>query len=313
MEMFEAVHDWKDLWSIRRIFIKRIVFPRTMEDHLNELQEQLDNHEKRKKERYLGHRTNRAFYAAIVVLVLIVVVLILADQVAIHHLKDKQARTLTENAYLQSELIHYKAAYRSALQDAQAFGKIYDITYANGTPETNDLNKSNGSVATARVLPPPTKSGPKTLPGTNAWDYYAKQGVINDSCIPTTKVVQTDGSTVDVVVIASGKEGKEWPKLMVVIDGAPVGTYTADSKEQQVFKTSVVMPAGTHHLDILFLNGDRAKSVSIPFVRIGDRTLENAVSIIDYGTSFQALDCKETTAGDTLTKTGALRYRIEKL
>ena len=287
-----------------------------MTNHFKELQGELERHEQskkeaRRKERYLGHRTNKGFYLVIVVLVLIIVAVLLAEQAAIRHLKDEQQRTLTENAYLQSEVDHYKAAYRSALQDAQAFGRIYDITYANGTPETN---QSNGTNATSPVkAAPPKPGGPVTLPGTDAWDYYAKQGVINDSCIPTTKAVQTDGDTVDVVVVASGEQGAEWPKLMVVIDGAPVGTYTADSEAQQVFKTSVIMPAGTHHLDILFLNGGQAKSITIPLVRIGDRTLENAVSVLDYGAGFGALDCKDTATGDTLTRTGAMRFRIEKL
>ncbi len=289
------------------------VFPGRMADHLKALQEELDRHEQKKagKERYLGHRINRGFYLVIVVLVLIIVAILLAEQAAIRHLQDEQQRTLTENAYLQSELDHYRAAYQSALQDAQAFGKIYDITYANGTPESNETNASNATAP--RLTVPQTESGPVTLPGTDAWDYYAKQGVINDSCIPTTKVVQTDGSTVDVVVIASGKEGTEWPRLMVVIDGAPVGSYTVNSTEQQVLKTSVIMPAGTHHLDILFLNGGQATSVSIPLVRIGDRTLENAVSVIDYGAGFGALDCVDTATGDTLSATGAMRFRIEKL
>jgi len=270
-----------------------------MEDHFDELQEQLDHHEKRKPERYLGHRTNRAFYVIIFLLIFLIVALIVAQLLTVTTLKAQQKRTLTELAYTQSELDHYKEAYMTAVADAQAFGRIYDTNY------TGDAN----ATPAAAVLAP---AQAQTLPNESVWGYYNKLDIIDDSCIPTTKVVHTDSDAVEVVVIASGTKGTAWPRLNVLMDGTLLASFDI-AGTQGVYKTAVILPMGTHHLDLAFVNAQQSGPLSIPIVRIGDRTLENEVSIIDYGAEFGMFNCKQTAEGDTLKDDGAMRFRIEKV
>ncbi len=85
------------------------------------------------------------------------------------------------------------------------------------------------------------------------------------------------------------------------------------SATQGVYKSSVILPKGTHHLDLTFDNAEQAGPVTIDLVRIGDRTLKTEISVIDEGTAFGMFDCEGTTEGNTLKQSGAMRFRIEKV
>lgn len=241
-----------------------------------------------------GHRTGDRVIRRGLFVVLLVVHLL-----TVRALKARQQRIMAKLAYTESELDHYKEAYMTAVADAQAFGRIYDTNY------TGDVNAKPMAAVLA-----PTEA--QTLPNESVWDYYNKMGVINDSCIPTTKVVNTDTDAVEIVVIASGTKGTAWPRLNVLMDGTLLASFDI-AGTQRVYKTAVILPKGTHHLDLAFVNGAQSGPLSIPIVRIGDRTLENEVSIIDYGGAFAMFDCEQTSEGDTLTENGAMRFRIEKV
>ncbi len=252
--------------------------------------------------RYLGHRANRAFYIVIGALVLVILAMILLQVLVVDSLHRQQRHLQTELAYTQGELAHYKEAYRTVLADAQAFGRIYDTNY------TGDAN------ATAAAAPAPVAPQMEVqhLPARSTWDFYKAQGTIDDSCIPTTKVVQTPEDTVEIVLVASGKAGEEPPKVALLVDATTLATFSI-GPDQGVYKAAVVLPKGTHHIDIAYLNPGQSHSVTISLIRIGDRTVENEVSVLDYGTGFTMLDCKETEQGDTLAENGAMRFRIEKV
>jgi hypothetical protein len=258
--------------------------------------------------RFLGHRTNEAFFIIIVLLLLLFVGLIVLHYKVVADLERQQQATLSELASARDGLAHYREAYDSALQDAQAFSKLYDFTYrgeTNGTPEA----AKTVSVQPSSIL----NATPKQLPVVNVWEFYSRQGVITDSCILTSKVVKTSQDAVEVVVLVRGKKAAQWPRVTLLIDGAFISSYQTTSEEEQVFKSLVDLPKGTHRLDLLYDNGAQAGGLTIPTVRVGDRTVENTVSIIDYGKGFGMFDCNDTAQGDTLTREGAMRFRIEKV
>ena len=251
-------------------------------------------------ERFLGHRPNHGFYVVILLLLAFFVGLVALHFRVVSELRAEQQQTLQQLAQAQADLDHYKKAYQSALEDAQALGKIYDITYrGNATP-----------TSTAGAEPAP--SDVKHLPSVDVWDYYNKQGVITDSCIPTAKLVQTPSDIVEVVIVANGVQAQEWPRVTLLIDGAFINSFEVAGTEQ-LLKTSVELPKGTHHLDILYTNAAKAGSLEIPAVRIGDRTLDNTVSVIDLGTGFAMFDCQDTVQGSNFTGEGAMRFKIEKI
>jgi hypothetical protein len=240
-------------------------------------------------------RTSHGLYLLTLLLLVFILALLAFHFNTVQGLRAKQEATAAELSAAQQELARYKEAYAIVLQDAQAFGRIYDITYGG-------MNGSNGTNASA-----------KPLAGANVWEYYHERGVINDSCIPTTKVVQTPSDVVELVLIAAGHKEAEWPRLTLLVDGSFLASYQIESEQQSIQRTLIALPKGEHHLDLVYDNAARAGNVTISLLRIGDRTIENAVSIIDEGEGFAMFDCKETREGNTMTKDGAMRFRIEKL
>jgi hypothetical protein len=243
--------------------------------------------------RYL-ERTSHSLYLLTLLILVFFLALLTFHFSTVQDLRAKQESTLAELSATQQELARYKEAYAIVLQDAQAFGRIYDITYRG-------MNESeNGTNATP-------------LPGANVWEYYHERGVINDSCIPTTKVVQTPSDVVELVLVASGQKQAAWPRLTLLVDGSFLASYQIESEQQTIHRTLLALPKGEHHLDFVYDNAGRAGNVTVSLLRIGDRTIENAVSVIDEGQGFAMFDCKETREGGTMTTDGAMRFRIEKL
>jgi len=247
--------------------------------------------------RYL-ERTSHSLYLLTVLLLVFFLALLALHFSTLQGLRDKQEATLAELSATQQELARYKEAYAIVLQDAQAFGRIYDITY--GGMDGSGANTTNASQA-------------KPLPGANVWEYYHERGVISDSCIPTTKVVQTPSDVVELVLVASGQKEAEWPRLTLLVDGSFLASYRIESGQQTIQRTLLALPKGEHHLDFVYDNAGRAGNVTVSLLRIGDRTIENAVSVIDEGQGFAMFDCKETKEGGTMTTDGAMRFRIEKV
>lgn len=286
-----------------------------MEDDLSAISDALerkgsrsDRSAKRQQERYLGHKTNRGFYVVILLLVIVILALVVAHFGIVKEQEEELRTAKLESAFLQSELDHYKEAYGIAVQDAQAFGRMYELGYRGESPS----DAAQGAVARPAIATSDAAE-PKRLPERSVWDYYHAQGIITDECVPTTKVVQTPGDTVEIVIVASGKRGEEWPSLNLLVDATTIATFTVDAEQEGVYKAIVELPKGTHRLDLVHLNGERSGALAIPVVRIGDRTLENEVSVLDYGEAFSLFDCEETDEGDTLKRSGAMRFRIEKV
>jgi|GEM_PF-2658060 len=252
-----------------------------------------------KREHYLGHRTNYGFYILIVALVLILIVIVVAQRAAVAGLAARNREASTRITFLEGEVARYKQAYEIALLDAQALGRIQDITYEDTENATPQENMTVGEV--------------KTLSERNVWLEYSSQGFVSDACIPTTKVIQTPSDEVEIVVIASGTREEEWPQLSLIIDGTVIDKFRVTSDAEGVYKSAVLLPKGTHHLDLLYANSNKAGPVRISLLRIGDRTLETDISVIDYGSAFGMFDCKDTEEGNLLDENGALRFKIEKV
>ncbi|MBR9692553.1 hypothetical protein GOV07_01335 [Candidatus Woesearchaeota archaeon] len=272
------------------------------DDELAKLGKELGQHEQSKqagdkhsKHTIIGHHTNKGFYLIIAFLVIVIIVMAIIHLRTVERLERAQVRTMTETAFLQADLDHYKEAYEIALEDAKAFGKIHDIRYGE---ENNTADTIENVTA---------------LPTTKVWEEYQERGLIADECIPSSKLVQTPEDEVEIVVVAAGTEEKEWPRLALLIDGIALAEFHVESEEQTIYKTAIVLPKGTHHLDLVYNNADKAGPVTVSLLRIGDRTLETEISILDYGFAFSMFDCEDTAEGDTLKERGAMRFRIEKV
>lgn len=278
-----------------------------MRAHLEELERQLAEHEKsakhchksgakRRHNGYLGQHASRGPYILIILLILAFLTLLVAHFQIVNELKKSHAKTETILSYTNAKLDECQQAYQIVLEDAQAFGKIYDIQY-KGENETNE------TVAITNKA--------KELPEKNVWKEYNENGIIKDACIKETKVVQTPGDEVEIVILAAAL-GTEDPRLSLLIDGTFIQQFTIHGSDG-IYKTSVLLPKGTHYLDLTFDNPETAKAVTVSLVRIGDRTLETDISVLDYGARFKMFDCEETKQGETLDKAGAMRFRIEKV
>ncbi len=287
-----------------------------MSSDFKELANDIDEHDKREAAKdsikhvksSMGHKPNFSIYIIIFLLVLLNISTILIFSYSLKDLRAEHGKTLSDLAAAKLEIDHYKVSYQIAMQDAQAFGKIYDINYKDRL--ANTTNATLNSVQQNNVI---KQDDIKHLPKVDVMAYYLAQGIVNDSCIPTTKLVQTPDDVVELVVVASGKKDIEWPTISLIVDGTLISTFTLSTEEQNIFKTIVELPKGTHHIDLVYSNAKRSGDVTISLVRIGDRTIETETSILDYGAGFGLFDCKNINDGDTLTEDGAMRFRIEKV
>ncbi len=259
----------------------------------------------RKQGKLLGHHTNKGFYIVIVLLVIVILAIIIGHFGTVKDLQKEHQATQTELAFVESELEHYKQAYEIALADARALGRIQQIEY--GMQAAGNETNASEPRTFGRA------SDVKRLPDENVWLTYSTQGFVTDTCIPTTKVVQTPKEEVEIVVIAAGVKDEEWPELTLLVDGTVIEQYIISEEEDTIYKTSLYLPKGTHYLDLLYENDDESKSVRVSLLRIGDRTLETDISIIDQGSAFGMFDCEDVKEGDTMKKNGAMRFRIEKV
>lgn len=239
---------------------------------------------------YLGGRTHRGFFIIIGLLVILLITIIIIHSNRVAYFEEQYELLAQENAKRTAERDAFKEAYQIALEDAQAFGELYESGYR---PPIDDAEQQ--------------AQGPRQdafqLTSTDVWRFYHERGLINDSCILATKVVQTPDDLVDFVIIATGDA-----KIRMLVDAQEVTQFTVTG-EESVTNVAVSLPKGTHYLDLVVLNG----TVDITTLRIGDRTIETGISLLDYGTGFGVFDCQDTSQGGTLDQPGALRVRLEKL
>lgn len=253
----------------------------------------------------LGHKTNRIFYILLQMLIIVCIAILIMHFLVVNQLKEERRQLEEELERTSAELERYTEAYQIVLEDAQAFGEIYGLEY-EGRVEAEPAEKAS-TAAPERPLVA------KELEGAGTWGSYLAGGIISDACIPTTKAIQSSEDELEIVLIATGEAGEELPALSLLIDGVYIASYRITAEEGGVYKALVVLPKGTHYLDLAFTNGDRAESVRVEALRIGDRTLETGTSIIDYGTAFAMFDCRESEVGEVLEATGAMRFRIERI
>ncbi len=270
---------------------------------LKELADAYEEHERRRgsakqagKRRYLGHRTNYAFYAIILCLLLTLAIILLAQRYAVADLEERHRQALLEVSALESEVARLEEAYRIAAEDAEAFSRLHGIAF-NDTGEQGDRRSEAGEAA--------------TLPGESAWEAYREAGFITDECLGASKLVRTPGEEVEIAVVASAEEGTGWPTLTLLVDGTVIDAYPIASSEEEIRTSRIRLPKGTHYLDIIRTSSDGGP-VRVSLLRIGDRTLETGLGLIDHGSGFAMFDCEETARGNLLEREGALRFRIEK-
>lgn len=258
---------------------------------------------------FLGHKTNRSFYYIIGLLTLIIVALLVMYVVATNELKERQKDLTIQLLDAKAESAKYKQAYEIVLADAQAFDRIYGTGYRGESDVLDaDINASaqnTNTSATPRPSPLAQPTGPVTLSDTDAWGFYFERGLIQDWCIETTKLVQTPTDVVDIVLIASS----DGAALRLLVDAQDVARFDVAGNEQ-ILKSSVVIPKGTHHIDIVYVGGAK---LDISLVRIGDRTIESDISVLDFGSGFDVFDCEDTKQDSQLKEPGAMRMRIEKV
>ncbi len=276
------------------------------------LHEELRRHEKNRRasrsghdQRYLGHRTNKGFYVLLLLLLLVIAAILLFHFLTLQRLSEERLQAQEELVTLRAERDHYREAYEIALADARAFGRLYDAGYKGDAGSKTDGSGTNS--------PPLSNTSALRLPRESVWAYYHAQGVISDTCIPVTKVVQTPSNIVEIVIVARGKKGAEWPRLNLLVDATTIATFIVETEQDGVHKALVELLPGTHRIDLVYLNGETSKELTVPLLRIGDRTIENEVSVLDYGEGFSLFDCQETGQGATLKRSGAMRFRIEKV
>ncbi|MBR9702513.1 hypothetical protein GOV10_00620, partial [Candidatus Woesearchaeota archaeon] len=194
----------------------------------------------------------------------------------------------------------------------QAFGKMYDVIYDEKiVPEgtTDNASEEAGGVETNKVL----KEVARELSTTNVWGFYNERGIISDECIETTKLVQAVGEELEIVIVTETDRDEAFPHLRLLVNAQELARFDVTQEHEQVHKFKTKIPKGTHYIDILFDNADEAGDLTISLVRIGDRTIENDITILDYGIGLGIFDCEDTTQGTTLKKNGAMRFRIERV
>lgn len=274
-----------------------------MSDELNDLKDALDAYETKEKKtntqtNYLGHRTNKAFYVIIVLLLILNIFLVIAHFKTVSELEKRHDNTLSELAEAKLDRDEYKQAYQIVLADAQAFSRIYDVTYGENESGLPSPQRDQGFV----------RSQVQVLSSTDAWGFYAERGMISDACITTTKLVQTSTDEVEITIVA---RADETTPLRVLVDAQEIARIDiTDSDEPQ--SAGVKLPLGTHYVDFVHSSADVNGEITVDLVRIGDRTIGTDISIIDYGVGFGFFDCEDTDQGNTIERNGAMRFRIEK-
>lgn len=287
-----------------------------VEKHLNSLEKDLiarteekrSNKQIRDKKSFLGHKTNKVFYVGIAILIAFNIIFLIIHISTVNELKSHERAALLKLAAMEQERDQYYQAYMIVLEDAQAFGKMYDVIY-----DGRLVNESTITNADEEEADGVENTTARELSTTNVWKFYNKRGIIKDSCIKTTKLVQAVDEELEIVIVTEAKRGEAWPHLRLLVDAQELTRFDVTQKEEQIHKFKTKIPKGTHYIDILFDNADVAGDLTISLVRIGDRTIENDITILDYGTGLDIFDCQDTTQGMTLKKNGAMRFRIERV
>lgn len=273
---------------------------------LQELEAAMKEHRKKqnvkseKKERYLGHRTNRAFYVIILLLLVVIGILIYYHLIIVAELESRQSETLHQLSIAEAQVIKYKEAYDIVLEDAAAYSKFYDVNY---TPEVEPEPEN---------LSPTIIESTLDINSTTLWQQRIEKGIISDACIKTTKLIHSAGERVELRMSLSGVKRVKWPRLQVFLDGTLLTTFKVESEQERQYVLAVMMTRGPHYLDLIYPNGNKAGEVTIHELTIGDRTLETKLEVIDEGTLLGMFDCKDTHKGNTLDTIGAYRMKLEK-
>jgi len=254
----------------------------------------------KRKESYLGHRTNKGFFLIIGLLIVLIVIIILLNFRANMELRADKQELRQQIANLEAERDALQEAYGIVLEDAKAFGEIYRADYEGADIGVDVVNNDS-------VIPEAPAEGAVTLSDTDVWGFYNAQGIILDECIDTTKLVQTPDELVEILIVGSGEDAV----LRVLVDAQEVGQVLI-AGEESLHTLAVNLAKGTHYLDLVYSTADTNGPVTINLIRVGDRTLETAISTLDYGIGFAVFDCEKDKRGDTLKKNGAMRFKIEK-
>jgi len=241
---------------------------------------------------FLGHYTNKTFYIIFFCLLLLFIFLLVSHAMTVDHLKERQENLTQQLLESRIEAQNYKEAYAIVLEDAKAFSSMFDAGYrAEVVEPVNEINETQSEVSVDVV----------SLSENDPWSFYAKEGFIQESCFATTKLVQ--GQPLEIVVVASSEDAT----LRLLVDAQDIARFDV-VREEQIFKVQVDAPKGTHYVDLVY---DGGAPVDISLVRVGDRSIDTAISLLDFGSGFGVFDCEDTAQGSYLDEPGALRLRVE--
>ncbi len=208
----------------------------------------------------------------------------------VNHLKERQENLTQQLLDARIEAQNYKEAYNIVLEDAKAFSQMYDAGYRAESVDMNDVGPDTSEPI-----------GVVSLSENDPWAFYAREGFISESCFNTTKLVQ--GEPLEIMIAASS----EGASLRLLVDAQDVARFDVVGDEQ-IFKVLVDVPKGTHYIDVVY---DGGAPVDISLIRVGDRSIDTAISLLDFGSGFGVYDCEDTQRGSFLDRPGALRMRVE--
>jgi len=242
---------------------------------------------------FLGHHTNKTFYVIIFCLLFLIVFLLVSNAITVNHLKERQENLTQQLLEARIETQNYKEAYNIVLEDAKAFSSMFDAGYRAESVEPVE-NESESDASSEPI-------GVVSLSENDPWSFYAREGFIKESCFETTKLVQ--GEPLEIMIVASS----EGASLRLLVDAQDVARFEVKGDEQ-IFKVQVDAPKGTHYVDVVYDGGD---PVDVSLIRVGDRSIDTTISLLDFGSGFGVFDCKDIAQGSSLDEPGALRMRVE--
>lgn len=266
---------------------------------------------------FLRSSDNKGLYAIIGLLAFLLIVITALHLRSVSNFSDRSVLMGQTIFELEQERDYFKERYQIALEDAQAFGKIHGVLlnrtdmgplerHLSAPNITENVQQMAGQFAS-----PARGTTTKMLPTLSPWVFFNEEGFINDSCYTTTKLVESKEDVLNVTIIAQGTVPGLWPELSVLIDGTLIANHVV-TEQSDSYKTQVALRPGTYHLDILY-NDASTGPVNIPRVRIGDKTINNSIALIDYGSDMEMFDCQDTTEGTTIRREGAMRIVFDKV
>lgn len=229
---------------------------------------------------------SKNFHIIIFSLSFLVVFLVVSNAIVASHFKERQENLTQQLLEARIEAQNYKEAYNIALEDAKAFSSLFNAGY----------HAKNSGFADEE----PSEVGVVALSKNDPWSFYAREGLIKDSCFETTKLVQ---GPLEILVVASSEDAS----LRLLVDAQDIARFDV-AGDEQLFKVQVDAPKGTHYIDLVY---DGGAPIDISLMRVGDRTIDTAISLLDFGSGFGVFDCKDTARGSFLDRPGALRMRVE--